>query len=156
MEKQEFIEKNKSYINKTRKNCRRMLILNVIPKFIGSIVYAKRISKLMGIGSISKFLRTDSDEINRIYNNLDAETQQKVDALYDKLEPELDEAEEACDELTAELDKTEIPINIQNAIDPDWDDNEDEQMSQRVDSIKRAIIDEFFDGVDPVGDDDAE
>ena len=66
------------------------------------------------------------------------------------------DGKEACDELTAELDKTEIPINIQNAIDPDWDDNEDEQMSQRVDSIKRAIIDEFFDGVDPVGDDDAE
>ena len=153
MEKQEFIEKNKGYIKRTRGRCRMILLTGIVPRFINSVMCAKKIAKLMGYNSITKFMKLESYEIDRLYNNLDPETREKVDALYDKLEPEMDKVTEMCDDVKHDWESTDIPINVMEQLDPEWDADDDSDISDKFEEIKQSLIDKLFDGVDPVDDD---
>lgn len=155
MKKDEFIEKNVSFIEKMANKCRKLMVFNIIPQFVKSVMTVKKIAKILGYPSVVTFLRAlteNPDEADARYAALSEEKQNLLDHLYDDVfVPQTDELLENCDDYKKTVESVAIPMNVVANLDPDSvDENDDPEEENAIDEIKQFLIDKLFDGVDIV------
>lgn len=154
MDKEEFVEKNVSFIEKMANKCHRLMMFNIIPQFVKSVMTVKKIAKILGYSSIVTFLKALSEnpeEADARYAALSRDKQDLLDHLYDDVFiPQTDELLENCDDYKKTVDSTVIPMNVVANLDPDSIGEDDPKDENVVDDIKQFLIDKLFDGVDIV------
>lgn len=160
MDKQEFYDKNVSLVEKIVERCRKLTIVTIVPKAIKSFIIVRKIAHAFGYSSIIKFVSDcasdeGSDKLVEMYEQMDPVKQEYIDKLYnDKFVPATDELIEDCENGEALLAQTDIPMAVIQAINEsegsDDKDEADDDDDDLFDKIKSEIINEFFDGIDPV------
>lgn len=155
MNKEEFVEKNMSFIEKMTNKCHKLMVFNIVPQFVKSVMTVKKIAKILGYSSVVTFLKTLSknpEEADARYAALSRDKQDLLDHLYDDVfVPQTDELLENCDEYKKTVDSVAIPMNVVANLDPDSiDENDDPEEENAIDEIKQFLIDKLFDGVDIV------
>ena len=159
MDKNEYLAKNRTFIEKMLAKVRRLAIFSTVPKFISSVGTAKKIAKIFGYSSLVTFIRdiqTDADRVANLYGELDPEQQAEVDRLYNEVFiPQSEDLNAEFEKGEKILNDVEIPINVADALtgptDED-DEDEDDEDDGIFNKLKNFLIDSLFDGVDPAHD----
>lgn len=152
MDKNEFVEKNRSFIKRMIEKHDILMKIIIIPKFIEILITAKKIANLFGYSSLIVFLKEaykDEDKIVDLFESFDEEKQNKISELYDNVFiPQTDDIESDLNTSGKMVDQIELSENIIDSTGDCYDDgiycDEDDDSA----TIKDFIIDKFFDGVD--------
>lgn len=160
MDKNEYVAKNRTFIEKMLAKFRRLAIFSTVPKFISSVGTAKKIAKIFGYSSLVTFIRdiqADADRVANLYGELDPEQQAEVDRLYNEVfVPQSEDLNAEFEKGEKILNDVEIPVNVVNALTDPTDDDDDDDSDDEDDEddgifgkLKNFLIDNLFDGVDP-------
>ena len=161
MDKKEFYDKNVSIAEKITERCRKLTVVTIIPQAIKSFTVVRKIAHAFGYSSLIKFISEcasdeGSDHLCELYDQMSPDKQAYIDRLYnDKFVPITDELLEDCKAGEEMMAQTDIPMAVIQAIDEsegihDDSPDDDNDTDNFFDRIKTEIINEFFDGIDPV------
>jgi len=154
MSEKNFIERHRERYREIIDTVERILMKNVIPSFIISILSLKKMAKIFGYKSISAFLKEDDEVLSEKFESLDQETQDRLYDMYKNVDVQLEGVENICDEGINQLSEAEIVSNVLDALDPEWENSDEDTDDSAVENFLSSELGEFFNELTELTDDD--